>query len=602
MNLSKLKIARLFLLLVFTLLSFSNFAQFQYISPKPGSKYHKPETNIILKNTNKFNHQTIDFQQFNISGSVSGNHEFNFKLTDDLKTIILNPMVPFLDGEIVEVTIADGIKLENGSKINPQIFHFTISENSKIAESIQEISDTNSKIEYSETDLYLNFPSITVNVNDNPDEGKIFFHNISALASDSDRYYAIIENDGTPFYAKQDNQRGLSFTLQKNGYLTYWNKKNFYMLDSSYSLIDSFACGNGYDADWHELQVLENGHAFLIAWDLQIVDMSQVVTGGQEYATVEGLIIQEIDENKDVVFQWRSWDHFEITDAIDVDFTTSYVSYSHGNALEIDSDTSLLVSLRLMNEVTKINRITGEIIWRLGGKNNEFTFIDDSCFCRQHDIRRLSNGHITVFDNGGCHNPQISAAKEYELDEINKTAQLVWKYEHPTKMYCETMGNVQRLPNGNTFINWGRLPDSGMTGPDLLPAITEVLPDKSIVYELTFNTFFHMAYRSYRFQWDVNPPTLIVNPFENKPSLNVNYYPNPAKDILNISITINEPEKLTISVLNSCGIIIDKISNYTVYKGVNTIKMDTQMYKSGLYFCMITSEKYYSCNKLIITK
>ena len=33
----------------------------------------------------------------------------------------------------------------------------------------------------------------------------------------------------------------------------------------------------------------------------------------------------------------------------------------------------LLISSRHMDEVTKIDRQTGEIIWRLGGKNNDFT-------------------------------------------------------------------------------------------------------------------------------------------------------------------------------------------------------------------------------------
>lgn len=595
-----LKLISFIITIILILISLVNYAQFQYLSPKPGSIYNNPETSIILKNSKKLNNQLFDTHYFNIIGSISGNHDFTCKLTNDAQTIILKPINPFLNGELVKVYIYEGIKLENGFTLDSLTFNFRISDQSKISENLQDDYEINTSNNLS--DLYPNFPSITVNVNDNPAEGMIFFHNISALASNNDRYIAIIENDGTPFFAKQDNNKGLSFTLQKNGYLTYWNNKNFHMLDSTYSVIDSFACGNGYTADWHELQVLENGHAFLISWDLQIVDMSLVVPGGQEYATVEGLIIQELDENKDVIFQWRSWDYFEITDATDVDFTTSYVSYNHGNAIDIDSDSTLLLSSRLMNEITKINRNTGEIIWRLGGKHNEFTFIDDEGFCRQHDIRRLSNGNITLFDNGECHEPQISAAKEYKLDEVNKTAKLVWKYEHPSRMYCETMGNVQRLPNGNTFINWGRLPDSGMTGDDLLPAITEVRPDKSIAYELTFNTFFHMAYRSYRFQWDVGSPTSVSNPVNLKSSLITNLYPNPANDYFDLFFTLNSQDILTISILNSAGSTIKKISNFNANKGFNTLRIDIEDIESGIYYCVISSKKNLSTKKIVIVK
>src|SRR5690606_33427409 len=106
-----------------------------------------------------------------------------------------------------------------------------------------------------------------------------------------------------------------------------------------------------------------------------------------------------------------------------------YIDYAHGNAVELDSDGNILISSRHMNEITKIDRTTGEIIWRWGGKNNEFTFVNDTlAFSFQHDIRRLPNGNVTLFDNGNHHKPPRSRAVEYELDEVNKTATVVWQY------------------------------------------------------------------------------------------------------------------------------------------------------------------------------
>ena len=73
------------------------------------------------------------------------------------------------------------------------------------------------------------------------------------------------------------------------------------------------------------------------------------------------------------------------------------------------------------------NRNTGAIIWRLGGKNNQFSFINDTIgFSHQHAIRRLENGNISLFDNGNYHSPPFSRAIEYSLNENNKTATLVW--------------------------------------------------------------------------------------------------------------------------------------------------------------------------------
>lgn len=569
----------------------SAYCQIVGTSPIANSKNHNPETSIILKLKSPIEISELNTWDIIIEGTKSGFLNLNFKLSSDRKTVIINTESEFLLGETVNVKINSN-KQNKKNSVYYSEFEFKIRNHRK---SIKSYPETRNNLK--NTNDY--FPPVTVNVNSNPADGKIFFHNISALASDNDRFYAIMENDGTPFFAKQDNDRGLSFTLQKNGYLTFWNNKNFFIMDSSYQVIDTIACVNGYEADWHEFQLLENGHAYLIAWDLQIVDMSLIAPGGQVYASVEGFVIQELDEDENLVFQWRSWDHFEITDAVDVDFTTSFVSYTHGNALDVDSDGNILVSSRLMNEITKIDGTTGDIIWRLGGKKNEFTFIDDDGFCRQHDIRRLANGNITLFDNGTCHDPQISKAKEYELDETNKTATLVWEFEHPKEIYSETMGNVQRLSNGNTFINWGRIADTSMTGNNLLPAITEVKSDKTIVYELTFDTFFHMLYRSYRFEWDVEPPTSVNENIDEIKS-HIELFPVPTKDLLNISLNSKKAEKYNISILNSSGVVIKNLKRNIYNNGETIIQINTSQFLEGIYFCKISSGSFSATKKFII--
>jgi hypothetical protein len=577
------------------LLPIVSFSQIISTSPLDNSNYHNPKTSIILKLYSPINISELNEWNIIIEGTESGFVSFNSKLSTDKKTVIIDPTYDFSYNETVFVKIN-----KNQRKETSEAFSFEFQFKIKGQNSI----NTNSypEIIYNKKNSTDYFPPVTINVNNNPAEGKIFFYNISALATENDRFYSIMENDGTPFFAEQDNDRGLSFTLQKSGYLTFWNNKNFFVMDSTYNVIDTIGCVNGYDADWHEFQLLESGHAFLIAWDVQIIDMSAIVPGGQEYASVEGFVIQELDEDENLVFQWRSWDHFDITDAVDVDFTTSYVSYTHGNALDVDSDGNILVSSRLMNEITKIDRTTGDIIWRLGGKNNEFTFVGDGGFCRQHDIRRISNGNITLFDNGNCHEPQISKAKEYSLDETNKIATLVWEYEHPKQIHCETMGNVQRLSNGNTFINWGELPTSAMDGSgDLWPAITEVKSDKTIVYELTFDTFFHMLYRSYRFEWDVEPPTSVENNLKeiyNK----INLFPVPTKDLLNISIYSETQEKYTISLYNSSGMIINTIGNNILNSGETIVQIDTHQFKEGIYFCRISTDSFSQTKKFIVVR
>jgi len=271
----------------------------------------------------------------------------------------------------------------------------------------------------------------------------------------------------------------------------------FLVMDSTYTLIDTITTGNGYASDLHDLQVLPNGHMLLMSYDTEPVGMDTVVAGGRPDAQVTGLIVQELDAAKNVVFQWRSWDHFEITDVAspDVSLTDSLIDYVHGNAVELDQDGHLLLSSRHMNEITKINRQTGNVIWRmgLGAVNNQFTFTNDTRgFSHQHDIRRLPNGNITIFDNGNFLDPQYSRALEYSINEITREATLVWLYRGNPDIDGRFMGNVQRRASGGTMIGWG--------GERLGPKATDLHADGTVSYEIGMdeNTF---TYRAFRFPW-----------------------------------------------------------------------------------------------------
>ena len=285
-------------------------------------------------------------------------------------------------------------------------------------------------------------------------------------------------------------------------------------MDSHYQVIDTIFAGNGYPTDLHELQILPNGHMLLMIYDPQTVDMTSY--GGLPDATVIGLVIQELDPQKNVVFEWRSWDHLDqipFTDSSGIDLTASLIDYIHGNAIQVDYDGNLLLSTRHLSEVFKINRFNGDIMWILGGKSNQFDFGTDEGFSYQHDIRRLANGDITLFDNNDLGSvPQYSRGVEYQIDEYYKTATRVWQFRNTPETYSFAMGDVQRLPNGNTIIGWGSA---------LTPAITEVKPDGSKAFELVLGNSM-ASYRAFRFPWvghPTTPPVLVSDASSGNPTL-----------------------------------------------------------------------------------
>ncbi len=232
-------------------------------------------------------------------------------------------------------------------------------------------------------------------------------------------------------------------------------------------------------------------------------------------------MIQEFDENKNLVFEWRSYDHVTLLET-NQNLHLNVVDVTHTNSLEQDSDGNIIASHRHLSQVMKIDRSTGAVIWRLGGQMNEFTFTNDSeQFSYQHDARILSNGDLTLWDNGNGHLVHHSSAKEYQLDFMNRTARLVWSYSPidpatGNAAYYSAMGSVQRLPNGNTFINCGL--DYSATQPNLL----EVTPAGQIVWELLLNNDASLiCYRSHHRNWN---PCAPVNPQDHQGEKNYSYF------------------------------------------------------------------------------
>lgn len=482
---------------------------FRYLSPKPGAELVSREASIIVRPGLRIDPFELDhILEVNVHGSASGAHRGVLRLSDDQRTCIFDPHRRFRPGERVTVEIRYRPQAEEAVYFT---FEFTVSPK---REPLRVDPHLHPELERGAPQVQAprmgfatkaptrdghytpppDFPHITINEVNDPAPGQIFLTNFSFRNNPPTvNYMMILDNTGFPVFFRHMPYNAVDFKVQPNGLLTYFDLQPdiFFAMDATYSVVDSFMVGNGYTTDLHELLLLPNDHALLMSYDPQPVDMSQVVEGGNPQATVIGLIIQEIDAQKNVVFQWRSWDHFEITDAIAVDLTADEIDYVHGNAIEADHDGHLLISSRHLDEITKIDRQTGEVIWRWGGKKNEFTFVGDTTrFYRQHDIGRLDNGHVTLYDNGNFHAPPYSRAVEYALDEEAKTATLVWQYRNAPDTYGFAMGSARRLPNGNTLIGWGATN----------PTVTEVRPDGSKAFEMTFDPGIY-SYRALRFPW-----------------------------------------------------------------------------------------------------
>ena len=340
--------------------------------------------------------------------------------------------------------------------------------------------------------------TITVNT---PDawHGNLFFQR----GGTPQKPVKIIDSTGTEIFSQNWGMKGADFKVNYNNKLSYFDRqsKGWFIMDSLQNVVDTVYCQNGYIADNHDFLALANGNYVLFAYDPQPYAMDTVVPGGDPNAIIEGLIIQELDANHNLIFEWKSWDHFHITDNIYLSpWNIAHFDFIHANAIDIDFDGHFLVSCRGLDEITKIHRTTGEIIWRWGGSQTDITFTNDYPFTHQHSIRSLGNNRYLLYDNGN-HSAQytgtinISRAVEYQLDTNLMEATKVWQFVHPDSLYTPSIGGVQRLPNGNTLIDFGNLQSLNIGS-----IVTEVDTNNQIVFQLEYDNGGNL-YRAQKFDW-----------------------------------------------------------------------------------------------------
>lgn len=334
---------------------------------------------------------------------------------------------------------------------------------------------------------------VTVTVNTNPSPGGLYLApNCRLVSPPYAPYFMVLNNAGVPVQWKKLAEYAFDSRVLPDGRLGYSVFQSagtgprvtstLHRLDSNLANVDTLSGANGYPIAMHNFTVLSNGNRLIIAQENLTINMSEIVEGGHPAASVQQMLVQEITPDGKLIFQFRCLDHFPITASYE-DLKAASIRPFHLNAIWEDFDGNFLMSIRHCSMIAKVDRKTGEVMWILGGKLNQFTFQGEreenapTYFSYQHDIRRLPNGNITLFDNGTQHTPPYSRGVEYRLNEQTKTCELVWDYRHVPDIYASLQGSLQTLPDGHRLMAWG----SGALSE--IASITEVDADKNVVFE-----------------------------------------------------------------------------------------------------------------------
>ncbi|MBS1589841.1 MAG: aryl-sulfate sulfotransferase [Bacteroidetes bacterium] len=205
--------------------------------------------------------------------------------------------------------------------------------------------------------------------------------------------------------------------------------------------------------DCHDFILLSDNHYIGLAFREKIVTNIPGENGDSD--KVIAPIIQEVN-NGQVVWQWDATDHPELyansVESNDFNQSTDQ-DYLHLNSMYLDpKDNNLICSFRNANQIIKISRQSGSILWKLGGNNSDFPITNDQQFLRQHCVT-LHNDTLLIFDNGLYGVRNSTRIVEMKINEAAKTINYFSAVPVPG-LFCQYMGSVQKI-NGLYFVGGG---------------------------------------------------------------------------------------------------------------------------------------------------
>lgn len=354
----------------------------------------------------------------------------------------------------------------------------------------------------------------------------------------------IVDNNGTPVYFRplsSPNLMNIDFrmqTLNGNPVLTFWQGtlasppvytnlpaassepgSCYYILDNTYAVIKTVSAQNDYESDIHEFLITPNNTALFLS--TKSIPMDLTPYGGPQNGYVNDFAVQEVDlQTNELLFFWSALQNIPLTDSYEPASSASSSSniwdaYHLNSVGTTDDPNEILVSSRNAWTIYRINKPTGNIVWRLGGKQSSFTIESGAEFSWQHDARFLPTNIISLFDDNCCESETVPPGTPpahglvLQLDLGLLTASLVHSYYHDPNINVASQGNVQTLTNNNKFVGWGQSQYFSEFAPT---GNTESTPALNLLYDASIpgNNY---TYRAYRFNWvgtPFYPPSMTV--------------------------------------------------------------------------------------------
>lgn len=226
--------------------------------------------------------------------------------------------------------------------------------------------------------------------------------------------------------------------------------------------------GRNTPTDHHELLETSRGNYIVLSYrPRERVDLRPLIDDAD--ATVLDSVIQELTPEGELVWEWSSADHIDLRETGRwLEQLEEPYDLTHINAVSELPDGDLLISMRNVDAVYRLDRETGEVEWKLGGTRTEDSLrvVGDpnpQALGAQHDVRWIGEDEITIFDN---QTETGAPPRALRLRIEGDTARVVELIEDETLTESPCCGSARRAEDGSWLISWGGTPLVSAVEPD----------------------------------------------------------------------------------------------------------------------------------------
>lgn len=260
--------------------------------------------------------------------------------------------------------------------------------------------------------------------------------------------------------------------------------------DLDHNEIATIRADGTFAPDVHEFFITPENTGLITVYHQEPADLSGI--GGAVDGELNNSYWEEVDlRTGRRLMRWNALEHIPLTESQQQPnngMNGRGFDYAHFNSVTTTPDGNILISARHTWTIYKVNRRTGEVMWRLGGKSSDFPLPPEAVFAWQHHAHFEDETTLRIFDNGSAgRNTEVHPSRVLwlEVNERSRTARVKQSITHPERISASAMGSAQRLPNGNTIVGWGSA-----------ARISEFAPTGEMLFDATLPS---SSYRVYRF-------------------------------------------------------------------------------------------------------